>query len=180
MNECFLLTWAKENDDTAVAFAPEGTPPSHELIAKLEGVSELPFSLCLREGGPQDYLANSLAWPMMSEKMKAVVVGNLKGTECISWISAIINIAGRRVAYNIPRFQNKLDVLDFDKTKYVPGTDHIMKPVFSFEKMKNYSFFTMPSMFWQITPSIYVDKGMKAALKAAALSGLDFESAAAA
>ncbi len=179
MSACFLLTWAQESADTGVAFAPKEGLLAHELVASVQNLNELPFLLNLYEGRLQDYQANSLTWPLMSEKMKRIVESNLKGPEGISWLSAsVATIAGKQVAYNIPRFKSKLDVLSLQETKYIAGTDQILKPVFSRDKIKNYSFFHLPSMFWQITSLIYVDEETKKKLEKAALSGLAFERAA--
>ena len=82
--------WLSINNDkvSTVAYAPEGTPVSHNLIEMMENREDVPFSLELREvfiasklivGEVSDvfydYQPNSLAWPIMSERMKSIFDG---------------------------------------------------------------------------------------------------------
>lgn len=177
------------------AFAPEGTKLAHELISELIGVNELPFELNLislssREGGiiqstdlPNsiemwlDYLPNSLAWPLMSEKLKNIIDENLTGREGLGWIKANVNGKGERRIYYIPYFTRLLDVLDMTKTLFVKDTDHIIKPHFSLDKVINYSIFHQPSAFnlWKITSGLYVRKAIKDSILKAKLKGIEFE-----
>lgn len=96
MNNYYLLS-GKNNPKVASAFAPEGTKLAHELITELDDANELPFKLNLvkltvgKNGLIKsndlsdlkeiwlDYQPNSLAWPLMSEKLKGVIENNLTG-----------------------------------------------------------------------------------------------------
>jgi len=88
----------------------------------------------------------------MSDVMKKVIETSLAGTEHVSWMTAHVRASGKLHSYLIPMFNEKLDVLDFEKTKFVKGTDQIIKPCFSSDKIKNYRMFPKPGMFWRITP----------------------------
>ena len=149
MNNYYLFG-VKNKSELASAFAPKGIKLAHELIHDLDGVYELPFELELvkltvAENGLLqsndlsslnslwlDYLPNSLAWPLLSENIKTVIEKNLTGKECINWITAKVNGNGVKRNYYILRFEKMLDVLDAQKTLYVKGTDHIIRPHFSY------------------------------------------------
>ena len=122
-----------------------------------------------------DYQPNSFAWPFMSEKMKAIVEANLTGNECIDWIEAEIFANKEKRVYYLPKFTKFLDVLDTNKTTYVDGTDHIIKPVFSSEKVSNLSLLNKPSRFNnQITSGLYVSEKLKNALEKDKIKGIEF------
>jgi hypothetical protein len=194
MNNCFLL-YGKNLPVVASAFAPKDIKLSQDLISDLEGRNELAFDLDLvklsrsSKGLEEsynltglsniwlDYQPNSLAWPMMSEELKTVIDSHLTGNESIDWISAIIKAKTEQKLYYIPRFNKLLDVLDLQKTIFVSGTDHIIKPVFSVAKTSLYAVFPKPTSgdLWKITPSIYVNETLKKSIQKLKLTGLGFE-----
>lgn len=175
MNKYFFLTWI-ESDSTGVVYAPDGTPLAFELIDIVKDIDEIPFIFELRQGEMQDYIGNSLAWPIMSEKMKKTIDRNLTGEEGIKWIRVNIKAATQIYTYYLLSFKKNLDVLDKNKTIYVSGTDHIIKPVFSLEKIKQYGIFHKPdSLFGNITAAIYVGEKLKKEILKEKLSGVDFE-----
>lgn len=194
MVKYFLLS-AKDSKELPSAFAPDGTKLAHELISELNDVDELPFefdliklSVCknslLRSKDLSglneiwlDYQPNSLAWPLMSEKLKAIVLRNLTGNEGLNWIRAKINGNGNQRNYYIPRFEKILDVLDFQKTMYVKDTDHIVKAFFSSTKVSAYSIFSQPAAhnLWKITSGLYISDAIKTTIQKEKLSGMDFE-----
>ena len=177
MNNYYFFCW-KSVTQVASAFAPKGTKLAHELIEDIEGMNELPFELelvKLTETKTElikdkdlngldsiwfDYQPNSLAWPLMSAKLKLIISDNLTGKEGISWITAKVNGNGENRNYYIPRFEKMLNVLDEQKTMYVKGTDRIIKPIFSAEKISNYSVFHKLSAYnlWKITSGLYVSE----------------------
>jgi hypothetical protein len=194
MSNYFLLS-AKDAPELASAFAPEGTKLSHDLISELENVNELFFELELvkltsgKEGLLKsndlsslkeiwlDYQPNSLAWPLFSERLRTVFTKHLSGDEGVNWITAKINGNSEQRVYYIPRFEKKLDVLDTLKTIYVKGTNHVIKPCFSAEKINDYSVFHLPvaNDFWKITSGLYVSEALKKALLKGKLTGIVFE-----
>jgi len=194
MNNYYLLS-GKSYPKIASAFAPEGAKLAHELISELGNVNELPFELSLvkltvgNNGLIEsndlsdlndiwvDYQPNSLAWPLMSDKLKSVIEQYLTGNEGIGWISAIVNAPNEQRTYYIPIFSKMLDVLDTQKTMFVQGTDRIIRPVFSFSKIGGYSVFHQPSdhNLWKITSGLYVSDTLKKAIQKAKLTGMDFE-----
>lgn len=192
MNEYFFLA-EKIKPSTAFAYTQGETPLSHELIQHVRGKTELSFMLFLKKvtndkGILQvsddlselkhlwlDYQPNNLAWPLMSEKMRNVISTHLTGKEGLVWIKAIVNGGNEVKEYFIPRFLQKLDVLDEQKTMFVAGTAHIIRPVFSFAKIENYSIFFAPQDYWEITSGLYVSGVLKKAIQKAKLTGVDFE-----
>ncbi|UCA61685.1 hypothetical protein KB553_09135 [Chryseobacterium rhizoplanae] len=196
MDKYYLLCSKGEKGPSASAFAPEGTKLAQDLISDLEGRNQLPFKLNLIKLDVdkdslikssdlsgikelwKDYQINRFAWPLMSEKMKSIFENNLTGNEGIDWIEAIIVAPNEQRTYYIPRFNKKLDVLNMEKTMFVPGTDYTIKPVFSFSKISNYNAFTESSSknnHWKITSAIYVSEVLKKAIQKEKLTGVSFE-----
>ena len=168
--------WISINKDkvSTVAYAPEGTPVPHNLIDVMENREDVPFPLVLREvfiasklivGEVSDvfydYQPNSLAWPIMSERMKSIIASHLTGSEYIEWKSIIINGKGISKKYYIPMFTRKLDTLNISESVYVPVSGIVLKPCFDKEKTKNLSVIHSPNLFWQISTQIYVNEEIK-------------------
>ncbi|MBL7881289.1 MAG: hypothetical protein JNN23_15760 [Chryseobacterium gambrini] len=192
MQKYYLLSWKDEKEPSASAFPPEGTKLAQDLISDLEGINTIPFELDLikldiGKNGLikssdlsgikelwKDYQINRFAWPLMSKKMKSVVENNLTGNEGIDWLEAKINAPTEQNTYYIPRFNKELDVLDLEKTMFIEGTDHIIKPVFAASKIDMFSIFTKPSSL-KITSSLYVNETIKKAMQKEKLTGISFE-----
>ena len=118
--------WLSINNDkvSTVAYAPEGTPVSHNLIEMMENREDVPFSLELRDvfltskltvGEVSDvfydYQPNSLAWPIMSEKMKSIIASHLTGSEYIEWKSLVIKGKSISKKYYIPMFTSNSSLI---------------------------------------------------------------------
>jgi hypothetical protein len=174
INYC-LICIKETKQPIASAFATKEVKTATELRHELEAVSKLPFELTLiklseNQNGLEkskdltgiskvwwDYQPNELGWPLFSEKLKNIINSNLQGTELLTWISAIVASKEEKRNYFIPRFEKQLDVLDFDRTIFVSGTDHIIKPYYLYSKIQKYSVFPKPSSngLWKITPDFY-------------------------
>ncbi len=180
----------------AVACAPEDIPASHTLIEPMQGINNLPFELILKRlvfsrGAIRkfddldslkylwlDYQPNSLAWPVLSERMRELIDRNATGEEGIDWISVMIRrgeVEARQ--YHILRFKQPVDVLNREQTIFAGATDLIVRPAFDQAKVANLSVFCAPEPFWQITSGIYVSEKIKRQAKAEKLIGLHFENA---
>jgi hypothetical protein len=195
MEKYFLLSWKKGKEPLASAFAPKGSKLAQDLISELNGINKLPFELSLvkLDVGKNaliesndlsdlkeiwlDYQPNSLAWPLMSERLKSVIEANLTGNEQIDWIECKVKNGSEERTYFILRFNKMLDVLDMQKTMFVQGTDHIIKPVFASSKISAYGIFSKPSLYdlWKITSGLYVSDVLKKAIQKEKLTGVDFE-----
>jgi hypothetical protein len=195
MEKYFLLSWKNGKEPLASAFAPKGSKLAQDLISELNGINKLAFELSLvkLDVGKNaliesndlsdlkeiwlDYQPNSLAWPLMSERLKSVIEANLTGNEQIDWIECKVKNGSEERTYFILRFNKMLDVLDMQKTMFVQGTDHIIRPVFASSKINAYSVFSKPSShdLWKITSGLYVSDTLKKAIQKAKLTGMDFE-----
>jgi len=123
-----------------------------------------------------DYLPNNLAWPLMSEKMKSIIIESLIDHDYIDWISTNVKFDNEQRTYYILKFKKKTDVLDFQKTMFVANTTVIIKPVFSEKKVSNYSIFIAPAEYdhWQINSGLYVSEHLKRNLQKAKCTGMEF------
>lgn len=195
MEKYYSLSWKEGKDPLASALAPNGSKADHELIQILNGKNELPFKLNLvkldvgKNGLIEsndlsdlkeiwlDYQPNSLAWPIMSERLKSVIEANLTGNEQIDWIECKIKNGSEERTYFMLRFNKMLDVLDMQKTMFIQGTDHVIRPVFASSKISAYSIFSAPSSYelWKITSGLYVNETLKKSIRKNKLTGLDFE-----
>ena len=200
MSNYFFLSWKdRPGVPIASAFPEQKTKLGHELIPELEGKSEFPFVLELRKVSDgkngiivsndladvneiwKDYQPNSLAWPLVSYKLKNVIEKNLIGNEAIDWISCRIKNSGEERTYYILRFNKILDVLDVEKTMFVKGTNVIIKACFDLSKIRLFNIFTEPASnnLWKITSTIYVSEVLKKAIQREKITGVDFEKIAA-
>ncbi|GIQ61429.1 hypothetical protein Flavo103_45640 [Flavobacterium collinsii] len=193
MNKYYLLSW-KNSAQTASAIYDSEDQIAHELIPKLKGKNSLPFSFILKrikEGKNKiiidnnldeleeiwkDYMPNGFVWPLMSEKLKFVVEKNLTGNEHIDWIDCKVKKEDEERKYYILRFNKMLDVLNMEETTFVRGTDHIIRPVFSYSKIKDYNIFVKPSShdLWRVPSGFYVSEKLKKEIEKEKLTGLDF------
>ena len=191
----YFLSWKDGNEPSASAYAPKGTKLAMDLISELNGINEIPFELSLvkldvgKSGLIKsndltglkevwlDYQPNNLAWPLMSERLKSVIEANLTGNEQIDWIACNVKNGTGEKTYFVLRFNKMLDVLDIQKTMFVQGTDHIIRPVFATSKISSYNIFTKPSShdLWKITSGLYVSEALKKAIQQAKLTGIVFE-----
>jgi hypothetical protein len=182
----------------AVACAPEEIPASYTLIESLVGVDSLPFDLTLknvtfgRNGSKTaddlsdlkylwfDYQLNSLAWPVLSAKLRTIIDHQASGRAHYDWISVNIHRGKEETRpYYILRFKEQPNVLDREKSTFLRVAnqpDQLIKPTFSQEKIADLCVFTCPSMFWQIGAGLYVNKAIRDCAKREKLVGLHFES----
>ncbi|MEJ5963672.1 imm11 family protein [Pedobacter immunditicola] len=194
MNSYYLLSW-KHKKELASAFYAIKNQVAHELMPELDGKNSLPFNFQLgrvrekKDGLTMDgdltdlketwldYQPNSLAWPLISERLKYLIEINLTGNEQVGWINCKVESEKEEKPYFVLRFNKMLDVLDMKKTMFVPGTDHIIKPVFAVSKISAYSIFSMPSShnLWKITSGLYISETLKKAIQKQKLTGLDFQ-----
>ena len=112
----------------------------------------------------------------MSEKLKNIIEGNLSGNEDIDWVTCKVWAKDKFKIYYIIRFNTLLDVLDIQKTKYLAGTDLIMIPYFSSDKINQFSVFTIPTSdnLYKISLSLFVNYTIKKLIQKEKLKGVDF------
>lgn len=183
--------WISINNSrvSTVAYAPKGTPTSQNLITEIEDKEHLPFSLQLYDVSVlnklvkgelsdkfHDYHPNSLAWPLMSEKMKSIIVSHLTGLEQIDWKEVTVEGCTTSKIYHIPFFRSELDTLNLADSIVVPSSGVILKPCFKKEKIEDFAVFHGYSKFWKVTTQIYVNEDIKNELVDSNLNELSFSS----
>jgi hypothetical protein len=170
----FYLSWT-EDDLLGLepAKAPKGTL-GYELEKELRGKHELPFTLSLDDDALLlDYLPNTLAWPLMSERLKNLISDILTGNEGLDWVSAKVSHKGQILPYYVPRFLKQLDILDRSKTISAgKENEAIVKAHLSLSKVKNLTFFPLPD--WRINCSNIVSEFLKKKIEKAGLTGMRF------
>lgn len=194
MDKYFFLE-NKVKKGTAFAYTKGEVPLAHHLLNSVKELDCLPFDLYLKsvestKNGYQvsedlslakclwvDYQPNCLAWPLMSGSMKAVVEEHLNGSEHINWIQAnVCGLNNEIRPYYIPCFHKRLDILNKERTLYVKGTNHVIKPVFSISKLLGLHFFHQgQEIAWEITSALYVSQKLMSAMKKSGISGVGFD-----
>lgn len=195
MKNYYCLRW-NDGTEVASAFYEDGSQLDHEMIPQLEGKNQMPLDFKLARVKETrngliiddnltalkeiwlDYQPNSLAWPIMSEKLKNIIGTSLTGNEQIDWITCNLRNGDELRQYYIIRFNKKMDVYDMKKTVFLDETkENVVKPVFSFSKIKYYNVFPRPSFydFWKIPTSFYVNEDIKKRIQKEKLTGIKLE-----
>ena len=182
------------NKRCAIACATSDNIPRHDLIHKILEKGEISFHFVLKKYETirrtkwnysddlseldhiyLDFLQNDLMYPLMSERLKEVIISCLSGNEGISFLPVMVYTNNEQRQYFVLKFDHKLDVLHEEKTKYVKNTDLIFMPIFSFLKIAKYSIFHTPSDESEIPRILYINGRMKKKIQEEKLSGVNFE-----
>ncbi|MGG8496439.1 imm11 family protein [Tenacibaculum sp. TC6] len=193
INKKYYSIYAKNLKEVSSANSIGNDKLDYELIPELKNLDEMPFEFELKMLTHSkrgiiisddtsllkqkwfDYQYNDLAWPIFSERLMKVIETSLNKNENLSWIKCIINSNEEKRTYFIPKFSKKPDLLDTNKTIYVPGTNHIIKPYFSLSKAQKYAVFPKPSTFWEIPTSIVVNQQVKEAIEKQRFPEIEFD-----
>ena len=171
-----------------VAYAPKGNTQPADLISIIEdqGLKNLPFSFQLysigiNAGGLQvgeisdkhlDSQPNNLALPLMSQRLKDVIVSSLNGNEPIRWVSAKVLGKTAVFPYYVPLFTEKMDVLDDEKSIFVGPWRTLLKPYYKQSKIDCYAFFNGDPNNWLLSRRLYVNESIKCKIQQLNLSGV--------
>ncbi len=156
--------------DDAGGVADSSWSPDSFRLPEFAEKGEIPLHFELREGEREDYQGNSLAWPLMSARMKAVLDA-CRTPESLRWLPVLlIDRDGSRLDYYIPYFSKVLDVLNKEKTIFVTET-LIMKAHYDRAKLGDLEFFVKP---WSIS-SLVVSRRVMKEMKKLGLTGISFE-----
>lgn len=148
-----------------VTFTPKGSVDSDDLSSL-----QRPWA---------DYQPNSLAWPLVSARLRAIIDRLACGRERHEWVSVTVRPgteAGR--PYYVLRFREQPDVLAKEASLFWPVADkpdRLVKPTFAQEKIAALSVFPYPSERWQIPSGLCVSQQVKEAAQREGLVGLSFE-----
>lgn len=177
-----------------VAYSPEHSLLSFELIPELENKNQLPFDFTIKKVTEtkkgivisenlndlsdiwDDYLPNNTGVPLMSLKLKAIIDNNVTEKEFIDWITCRVFGNNLSKEYYILRFNKPLDVLDLEKTKFIEGTDIVINPCFSNSKVMGLNVFTIPTSdnLFKINLMIFVNHKIKEEIEKQKLTGIEF------
>jgi len=170
MNRFFFLSWPSYDYDGGIARGPKGVTMNN-VMTEIMITGVFPFEFELRDGPLRDYQANSLACPMMSSRLKAVIDKHLTGKECLSWIKVRINTYRDQVIYCVPWFKVGLDVIDPQKTLFTPS-GHVIRAHLSLSKTEGLSFFPLRGL--PLTCSVVVCEKIKRDVEREKLTGMSF------
>lgn len=121
-----------EGGEGGTAYSPKNN--DIDFVEELQNLKETPFAFKFKNGLPQDYFNNDLAWPIFSENFKSLIIPFLPKES--SWIKTIIDVFDHKHIAYILKINKKYDVLDKDKTIFASGTDFVVKAVLSGKKSK--------------------------------------------
>jgi hypothetical protein len=178
----------------AIAIASSDNIIRHELISEILETGKISFHFVLKKyvtiGKTKwaysddlseldhiwlDFVQNDLIFPLMSERLRDIIISCLNGNGGIDWLPVMVHANNEQRQYFVPNFENKLDVLNEEKTQYVRNTDLIFIPVFSFLKIAKYSIFHVPSDFSEIPKMLYINGETKKKIQKEKLTGIYFE-----
>lgn len=194
MSKYYLMS-GKHMQPCSSAFTPVGTKPIYQLFEELNRSDKLPFELELvylsfkkgemviskdLSGLSQmwlDYQSNNLYGPLLSTKLRSIIDRNLTGLEGLTWIEAIVNGGSEKRLYYIPKFNQLLDVLNEDESKYHISDRKTAIPLFASNKINQYSVFFNPSNYsiTKIPTNLYVNSKIKQMIKESNIQGVTFE-----
>ena len=149
-----------KDDDGAVAKAAD----DFKFPTDYENLETFVFSF---EKPPQDFLANDLGWPLLSERMKKII-SEFSDETFLTW--KVVEIKNNDLIYKyfLPIFKQELDVLDLEKSIVV--RDFVVKPHLSLKKVINLAVFKIPKS----EVGLIVNDVLLKELKLSKLSGLDY------
>lgn len=195
MKNIYLIIGKNLGKHSSSAYAPSQTPPSHKIdISKFKnGNVDFELRLVSQSIGKNglgisddlskinvlwsDYLPNSLAWPLMSEKLKLIIDENTVDNDKIEWLKIKIIGNKEKKDYYILKFKEFNDVLDVKNTIYAEKSLDVLEPSFSKQKVQDLNILTIPSNFEynKITTLLFVGDKIKKAIKNKEITGIAFE-----
>ncbi|MCC6584901.1 MAG: hypothetical protein IT271_14445 [Chitinophagales bacterium] len=118
----------------------------------------------------EDYLANDLGWPLMSDSMMAIFKKYVS-KDC-NWIKSSVfdTFNKKEYEYNILYFNKKIDVLDNKKSVF-HDNEILLESVFSLEKIDNLDYFPQADEY---DFNIVISENLKNELKKNKITGVDF------
>lgn len=192
----YSLYQKEEDTDCASAFLPDNITLSNVELMTADDMYLFPVNFTLKRlsldcNGVNvssdfsglndlwlDYMPNSEAWPMLSERMMTAINPLLTGNEKLRWIRCSVTHEKETRFYYVPLFKAEFDILDSDKCVYA-SNGIVIKRVYALSKIKNYSVFPEPSYknWWDILPVLYVSENVRKTIMKNKLTGIAIEKA---
>jgi hypothetical protein len=171
MSKLYYNLHLLDNEEGAVAT----TTDDHEFEEYFELLkrSEFKSLFTVKEGLVEDYLANDLGWPLMSERMKDIFQ---KFTSVdVHWVKSKVydKRIKRNHSYHIPVFKSKCDTVNVKESSF-DSSGLILVPVFSLAKISKMDFFPQPDEY---DFNLVVSQEVKLAMEQAKITGIDFSEA---
>jgi hypothetical protein len=162
----FYMHW-KENDSGGIAHS--AATKNIEFVEQLRGLQKVPFVFSIKDGPYQDYLANNLGWPLMSERLKGIIDSKAE-REKPAWIIAeVISESSMSLNYFVPLFSGWLDVLNHEKS-IITKNNLVIKAHLSKDKVCGLEFFPVPGSAFRII----ISERIKKEIEKHKITGVDF------
>lgn len=142
----YLLNKDDDNEDVAIAKSP-GNKTLVDWTEDIISLDKIPFEFSVNQNKTlEDYLADDLGIPLMSERLMQIINKHLTGKEPLRWYEAFINCGNIKIIYYVPAFEDDLDVLDNKMSVFNQKTGRIIKATFSIKKIDQLAFFPLPQL----------------------------------
>lgn len=111
-------------------------------------LGKIPFEFSVNPNETlEDYLADDLGIPLMSERLMQIINSHITGKEQLRWYEAFVNYGDKKMIYYAPYFKDELDVLDNEMSVFNQRTGSIIKATFSINKIDKLAFFPHPQLY---------------------------------
>lgn len=175
----YLLNKDDDNEDVAIAQSP-GNKTLVDWASDIVSAGKIPFEFSVNSSKClEDYLADNLGIPLMSERLMHIISKHIAGNEGLQWYKAIVNCGDETIIYYAPNFKDDLDVLDNDMSVFNQGTGSLIKACFSIKKIQQLAFFPLPQLDIKLPfrLGLIVSDDIKKDIIKERLTGIDFSRA---
>lgn len=171
----------KDDNDKNVAIAE--SPSGKTLVDwanDILSLGKIPFEFSANANEHlEDYLADDLGIPLMSDKLMKIINKHLTEKEGLQWYDVIVNYGKEKNRYYAPKFEKNLDVLNEEKSLFNSNTGSLIKANLLMSKIDSYSFFPLPELSEDLPFGIrmVISDEIKKDIVKAKLTGMDFSKA---
>ncbi len=135
------------------------------------------FSIFQNDGIIADFTCSDIDGRLCSNSLKDIIEKNKAKNDIIQWLPVKIynEETGDTLQYHHLHFPEPLDCLSRKHCKFNPGSERVMVPVYSYQKIKGKQIFNSSGGYETII-TLFSDK-MRKAIEEAECTGLDLEPA---
>lgn len=180
MKKYWYLQNRDDNDENVAIAKSPGNKTLVDWAMEIMSLGKIPFEFSVNPNEClEDYLADDLGIPLMSEKLMNIINKHLMGEEGLQWYSATVNFGDEKIIYYAPKFKEDLDVLDREKSLFNRDTGGLIKASFSKAKIQRFAFFPLPQLDIKLPfrLGLIVSDEIKKDVIKAKLTGIDFSKA---